>query len=76
MVAALTNTQKTLYPSTALKSSSKSLGKTGKALEAQEVLKKKQARLVIVNKDDDTCRKCPLRICYVIFYLIYFFFII
>lgn len=55
MVAALTNAQKTLYPSAALKSSSKSLGKTGKALEAQEVLKKKQARLVIVNKDDDNC---------------------
>ncbi|GAA6226257.1 RNA-binding protein 27 isoform X1 [Lates japonicus] len=42
---ALTNTQKGPYTSTALKSSSKSLGKTGKALEAQEVLKKKQASL-------------------------------
>ncbi|XP_044077464.1 RNA-binding protein 27 isoform X2 [Siniperca chuatsi] len=39
---ALTNTQKGPYSSTALKSSSKSLGKTGKALEAQEVHKKKQ----------------------------------
>uniref|UniRef100_UPI0037E8D8A1 RNA-binding protein 27 isoform X2 n=1 Tax=Semicossyphus pulcher TaxID=241346 RepID=UPI0037E8D8A1 len=42
---ALTNTQKGPYSSTALKSSSKSLGKTGKALEAQEVLKKKQEAL-------------------------------
>ncbi|XP_040005857.1 RNA-binding protein 27 isoform X4 [Xiphias gladius] len=42
---ALTNTQKSPYTSTALKSSSKSLGKTGKALEAQEVLKKKQEAL-------------------------------
>ncbi|XP_042355158.1 RNA-binding protein 27 isoform X1 [Plectropomus leopardus] len=42
---ALTNTQKGPYASTALKSSSKSLGKTGKALEAQEVLKKKQEAL-------------------------------
>ncbi|XP_033466974.1 RNA-binding protein 27 isoform X2 [Epinephelus lanceolatus] len=42
---ALTNTQKGPYTSTALKSSSKSLGKTGKALEAQEVLKKKQEAL-------------------------------
>uniref|UniRef100_A0A3Q3A9H6 RNA binding motif protein 27 n=1 Tax=Kryptolebias marmoratus TaxID=37003 RepID=A0A3Q3A9H6_KRYMA len=33
------------YTSTALKSSSKSLGKTGKALEAQEALKKKQEAL-------------------------------
>uniref|UniRef100_A0A8D0APT8 RNA binding motif protein 27 n=1 Tax=Sander lucioperca TaxID=283035 RepID=A0A8D0APT8_SANLU len=33
------------YTSTALKSSSKSFGKTGKALEAQEVLKKKQEAL-------------------------------
>ncbi|XP_030009888.1 RNA-binding protein 27 isoform X3 [Sphaeramia orbicularis] len=43
--SALTNTQKGAYTSTALKSSSKSLGKTGKALEAQEVLKKKQEAL-------------------------------
>ncbi|XP_035480991.2 RNA-binding protein 27 isoform X2 [Scophthalmus maximus] len=42
---ALTNTQKSPYTSTALKSSSKSLGKTGKALEAQEVHKKKQEAL-------------------------------
>ncbi|XP_041807889.1 RNA-binding protein 27 isoform X1 [Chelmon rostratus] len=42
---ALTNTQKGPYSSPALKSSSKSLGKTGKALEAQEVLKKKQEAL-------------------------------
>ncbi|XP_054482068.1 RNA-binding protein 27 isoform X3 [Anoplopoma fimbria] len=42
---ALTNTQKSPYTSTALKSSSKSFGKTGKALEAQEVLKKKQEAL-------------------------------
>ncbi|XP_073335954.1 RNA-binding protein 27 isoform X3 [Pagrus major] len=42
---ALTNTQKNPYTSIALKSSSKSLGKTGKALEAQEVLKKKQEAL-------------------------------
>ncbi|XP_023285239.1 RNA-binding protein 27 isoform X3 [Seriola lalandi dorsalis] len=42
---ALTNTQKGPYTSTALKSSSKSLGKTGRALEAQEVLKKKQEAL-------------------------------
>uniref|UniRef100_A0A8D3D9R0 RNA binding motif protein 27 n=1 Tax=Scophthalmus maximus TaxID=52904 RepID=A0A8D3D9R0_SCOMX len=35
----------TPYTSTALKSSSKSLGKTGKALEAQEVHKKKQEAL-------------------------------
>ncbi|XP_054586682.2 RNA-binding protein 27 isoform X4 [Nothobranchius furzeri] len=41
----LPNTQKGSYTSTALKSSSKSLGKTGKALEAQEALKKKQAPL-------------------------------
>ena len=40
---ALMNTQKGPYTSTALKSLSKSFGKTGKALEAQEVLKKKQA---------------------------------
>ncbi|KAK2828148.1 hypothetical protein Q5P01_019182 [Channa striata] len=39
----LANTQKGSYSSTALKSLSKSLGKTGKALEAQEALKKKQA---------------------------------
>ncbi|XP_069002153.1 RNA-binding protein 27 isoform X1 [Embiotoca jacksoni] len=39
---ALTNAQRGPYTSTALKSSSKSLGKTGKALEAQEALKKKQ----------------------------------
>ncbi|XP_030293602.1 RNA-binding protein 27 isoform X2 [Sparus aurata] len=42
---ALTNTQKSPYTSIGLKSSSKSLGKTGKALEAQEVLKKKQEAL-------------------------------
>uniref|UniRef100_A0A3P8TNB6 RNA binding motif protein 27 n=1 Tax=Amphiprion percula TaxID=161767 RepID=A0A3P8TNB6_AMPPE len=42
---ALTNTQKSSYTPTALKSSSKSLGKTGKALEAQEALKKKQEAL-------------------------------
>ncbi|KAM7398273.1 hypothetical protein PAMA_006264 [Pampus argenteus] len=42
---AQTNTQKGPYTSTPLKSSSKSLGKTGKALEAQEVLKKKQEAL-------------------------------
>ncbi|KAF7206205.1 transcript variant X3 [Nothobranchius furzeri] len=41
----LPNTQKGSYTSTALKSSSKSLGKTGKALEAQEALKKKQEAL-------------------------------
>uniref|UniRef100_A0A3P9H690 RNA binding motif protein 27 n=1 Tax=Oryzias latipes TaxID=8090 RepID=A0A3P9H690_ORYLA len=40
-----TNTQKGPYTSTALKPSSKSLGKTGKALEAQEALKKKQEAL-------------------------------
>ncbi|XP_034746798.1 RNA-binding protein 27 isoform X3 [Etheostoma cragini] len=45
VVPALTNTQKGPYTSTALKSSSKSFGKTGKALEAQEVLKKKQEAL-------------------------------
>ncbi|XP_029375018.1 RNA-binding protein 27 isoform X3 [Echeneis naucrates] len=45
VVPALTNTQKGPYTSTALKSSSKSLGKTGRALEAQEVLKKKQEAL-------------------------------
>lgn len=33
-----------LYPPVALKSSSKSLGRTAKAMEAQEALKKKQAR--------------------------------
>ncbi|XP_037604559.1 RNA-binding protein 27 isoform X2 [Sebastes umbrosus] len=42
---ALMNTQKGPYTSTALKSLSKSFGKTGKALEAQEVLKKKQEAL-------------------------------
>uniref|UniRef100_A0A3P8WAD7 RNA binding motif protein 27 n=1 Tax=Cynoglossus semilaevis TaxID=244447 RepID=A0A3P8WAD7_CYNSE len=42
---AVPNTQKSPYVSTALKSSSKSLGKTGKALEAQEALKKKQEAL-------------------------------
>ncbi|XP_058484082.1 RNA-binding protein 27 isoform X1 [Solea solea] len=42
VMPAMTATQKSPYASTALKSSSKSLGKTGKALEAQEVLKKKQ----------------------------------
>ncbi|XP_041864449.1 RNA-binding protein 27 isoform X1 [Melanotaenia boesemani] len=40
-----TNTQKIPYTSTPLMSSSKSLGKTGKALEAQEALKKKQEAL-------------------------------
>uniref|UniRef100_A0A3Q1D9L5 RNA binding motif protein 27 n=1 Tax=Amphiprion ocellaris TaxID=80972 RepID=A0A3Q1D9L5_AMPOC len=45
VVPALTNTQKSSYTPTALKSSSKSLGKTGKALEAQEALKKKQEAL-------------------------------
>lgn len=45
VASALTNTQKGPYTSTTLKSSSKSLGKTGKALEAQEVLKKKQEAL-------------------------------
>lgn len=44
MVPATTNTLKGHYTSTAAKSSSKSLGKTGKALEAHEALKKKQAR--------------------------------
>ncbi|XP_077962910.1 RNA-binding protein 27 isoform X5 [Gasterosteus aculeatus] len=42
VVPALTNPQKSPYTSTGLKSSSKSFGRTGKALEAQEVLKKKQ----------------------------------
>uniref|UniRef100_A0A3B5A476 RNA binding motif protein 27 n=1 Tax=Stegastes partitus TaxID=144197 RepID=A0A3B5A476_9TELE len=45
VASALTNTQKSSYASIALKSSSKSLGKTGKALEAQEALKKKQEAL-------------------------------
>ncbi|XP_030601971.1 RNA-binding protein 27 isoform X3 [Archocentrus centrarchus] len=45
VVPAPTNTQKALYTSTAPKSSSKTLGKTGKALEAQEALKKKQEAL-------------------------------
>ncbi|XP_068571835.1 RNA-binding protein 27 isoform X3 [Cebidichthys violaceus] len=45
VLPALTNTQKGPYTSTPLKSSSKSFGKTGKALEAQEVLKKKQEAL-------------------------------
>ncbi|XP_034461599.1 RNA-binding protein 27 isoform X3 [Hippoglossus hippoglossus] len=45
MALALTNPQKNPYTSTALKLSSKSFGKTGKALEAQEVLKKKQEAL-------------------------------
>ncbi|XP_063341695.1 RNA-binding protein 27 isoform X2 [Pelmatolapia mariae] len=45
VVPAPTNTQKGHYTSTATKSSSKSLGKTGKALEAQEALKKKQEAL-------------------------------
>ncbi|XP_068187661.1 RNA-binding protein 27 isoform X2 [Antennarius striatus] len=44
VVPAMTNSQKNVYSSAALKSS-KSLGKTGKALEAQEVLKKKQEAL-------------------------------
>ncbi|KAM4544545.1 RNA-binding protein 27 isoform 2-T2 [Odontesthes bonariensis] len=42
---ALANAQKSPYTSTSHKSSSKSLGKTGKALEAQEALKKKQEAL-------------------------------
>ncbi|KAK5858810.1 hypothetical protein PBY51_002925 [Eleginops maclovinus] len=42
VVHALTHTQKSPYNSTTLKSSSKSYGRTGKALEAQEVHKKKQ----------------------------------
>ncbi|KAK5918226.1 hypothetical protein CgunFtcFv8_003005 [Champsocephalus gunnari] len=42
VIPALTNTQKSPYNSTTLKSSSKSYGRTGKALEAQEVHKKKQ----------------------------------
>lgn len=41
VAAATANTQKSHYPPTALKTS-KSLGKTAKALEAQEVLRKKQ----------------------------------
>ncbi|KAF7659932.1 hypothetical protein LDENG_00290780 [Lucifuga dentata] len=45
VASALTNIQKGPYISTSLKSSSKSLGKTAKALEAQEVLKKKQEAL-------------------------------
>ncbi|XP_029957037.1 RNA-binding protein 27 isoform X2 [Salarias fasciatus] len=45
VASALSNPQKGPYPSTALKSLSKSLGKTGKALEAQEALKKKQEAL-------------------------------
>uniref|UniRef100_A0A3Q0S545 RNA binding motif protein 27 n=1 Tax=Amphilophus citrinellus TaxID=61819 RepID=A0A3Q0S545_AMPCI len=40
-----TDNAKALYTSTAPKSSSKTLGKTGKALEAQEALKKKQEAL-------------------------------
>ncbi|XP_057676444.1 RNA-binding protein 27 isoform X2 [Corythoichthys intestinalis] len=42
---ALTNTHKVPYSSTPLKTSSKCLGKTAKALEAQEALKKKQEAL-------------------------------
>ncbi|XP_006785019.1 RNA-binding protein 27 isoform X2 [Neolamprologus brichardi] len=45
VVPAPTNTLKGHYTSTAAKSSSKSLGKTGKALEAHEALKKKQEAL-------------------------------
>ncbi|XP_075872990.1 RNA-binding protein 27 isoform X5 [Nelusetta ayraudi] len=47
VVAALSSSssQKMLYPPVALKSSSKSLGRTAKALEAQEALKKKQEAL-------------------------------
>uniref|UniRef100_A0A8C3FYZ8 RNA binding motif protein 27 n=1 Tax=Cyclopterus lumpus TaxID=8103 RepID=A0A8C3FYZ8_CYCLU len=45
VASALMNTQKSPYASPALKSSSKSFGKTGKALEAQEILKKKQEAL-------------------------------
>lgn len=43
--ATVTNTQKSHYPPTALKTS-KSLGKTAKALEVQEVLKKKQVGFI------------------------------
>ncbi|TNN40307.1 RNA-binding protein 27 [Liparis tanakae] len=46
VASALMSTQRSPYASPALKSSSKSFGKTGKALEAQEILKKKQARSV------------------------------
>ncbi|XP_061658879.1 RNA-binding protein 27 isoform X2 [Syngnathoides biaculeatus] len=45
----LTNTQKAPYASNPLKSSSKCLGKTAKALEAQEALKKKQEALKLQN---------------------------
>lgn len=45
MAAATANTQKSHYPPAALKTS-KSLGKTAKALEAQEVLKKKQVGFI------------------------------
>ncbi|XP_061608149.1 RNA-binding protein 27 isoform X1 [Phyllopteryx taeniolatus] len=45
VVPTLTNTQKGPYASNPLKSSSKCLGKTAKALEAQEALKKKQEAL-------------------------------
>ncbi|XP_029304776.1 LOW QUALITY PROTEIN: RNA-binding protein 27 [Cottoperca gobio] len=45
MMLGLTNTQKGPYTSTPLKSSSKSFGRTGKAIEAQEVHKKKQEAL-------------------------------
>lgn len=46
VVAALSSSsQKMLYPPATLKSSSKSLGRTAKALEAQEALKKKQEAL-------------------------------
>lgn len=45
VAAATANMQKSHYPLTALKTS-KSLGKTAKALEAQEVLKKKQVGFI------------------------------
>ncbi|XP_056300143.1 RNA-binding protein 27 isoform X2 [Pseudoliparis swirei] len=45
VASALMSTQRSPYASPALKSSSKSFGKTGKALEAQEILKKKQETL-------------------------------
>ncbi|XP_068600617.1 RNA-binding protein 27 [Brachionichthys hirsutus] len=45
VVPALTNSQKNPYSTAALKSSSKSLWKMGKVLEAQEILKKKQEAL-------------------------------
>lgn len=44
----MANTQKSHYPPAALKTS-KSLGKTAKALEAQEVLKKKQVGFIFYS---------------------------